>query len=115
MIKILLIEDHNVFRQALADLLTRRGFEVFDAPDGASALRLAPNNHWDIVLCDIALPDMDGYRLLEEIPRLTTYAKWFFMTGNPIDMLTLQATHGEVADYIIKPFDMEKLLTIIQA
>lgn len=112
--RLLLIEDDNALRRALVTMLSQRGFEVFDAADGASAIPLATSCQPDFILCDIDLPDTDGYALLAELNGVSMQAQWYFMTGQPVDMLTLQATQGSVAGFIMKPFDVDELLAVFQ-
>ena len=65
--KILIIEDEHDVRELYRDLLTDNGFEVIEAGDGISGLRMAKENLWDLLLLDIMLPQVDGLRILEEI------------------------------------------------
>ena len=113
MSRLLIIEDDAPVRRALAELLSRRGFEVLDAADGAEALRLARSCHPDFVLCDIDLPDIDGYVLLDELHEITLSAQWYFMTGKPVDMLALQSTQGIIAGFVMKPFDVDELMDVL--
>ena len=63
--KILIIEDEHDVRELYRDLLTDNGFEVLEAGDGISGLRMAKENLWDLMLLDIMLPQVDGLRILE--------------------------------------------------
>ena len=112
--RLLLIEDDAPVRRALAELLSRRGFEIFDAATGNEALSLAHDCQPEFVLCDIDLPDIDGYAVMDELHEVTTYARWFFMTGKPVDMLALQSTQGIIAGFVMKPFDVDELLTVFR-
>ena len=67
--KILIIEDEHDVRELYRDLLTDNGFEVLEAGDGISGLRMAKENLWDLMLLDIMLPQVDGLRILEEIDK----------------------------------------------
>ncbi len=65
--KILLIEDHEPTRTSLLRILARRGYEVVPAPTATDALREASIHKFDIVLCDIGLPDGDGFSLMRRL------------------------------------------------
>lgn len=65
--KILLVEDHEATRVALARILKRRGFEVVTAATASDALREAAIHKVDLVLCDIGLPDSDGFSLMRRL------------------------------------------------
>jgi two-component system CheB/CheR fusion protein len=65
--RVLVVEDHQDGREALAMLLRLNGHEVLEAPDGKSGLALARQRRPDVVLLDIGLPDVDGYEVAREI------------------------------------------------
>jgi len=65
--KVLIVEDEHDIRELYRDLLTDQGFDVLEAADGVSGLRMAKESTWDLMLLDIMLPQVDGLRVLEEI------------------------------------------------
>jgi len=65
--KVLIVEDEHDIRELYRDLLTDQGFDVLEAADGVSGLRIAKESSWDLMLLDIMLPQVDGLRVLEEI------------------------------------------------
>ena len=67
--RLLLVEDHEPTRIALAHLLTRREFEVLQAPNVSSALAIAASGGIDLVVSDIGLPDGNGFELMQELRR----------------------------------------------
>jgi DNA-binding response OmpR family regulator len=115
--RLLLIEDDNPLRRALADLLVRRGYEVFDAADGKTGLNLAFSCQPDIILCDIDLPGVNGFTVLNELNQrgVLAHSTLYFMTGHPVDMFALQEATGNVAGFIMKPFDVDELLKTISS
>ena len=62
-VKLLIVEDENVLRENLCELLTMEGYEVKSAINGQEALKLLGNFSPDLILCDIKMPDMDGYEI----------------------------------------------------
>jgi DNA-binding NarL/FixJ family response regulator len=69
-LKVLVVDDHRGFRSSARTLLELEGFEVVaEAPDGASAIRLAEKLRPDLVLLDIGLPDMSGFDVAERIEK----------------------------------------------
>lgn len=65
--KILIVEDEHDVRELYRDLLIDNGFDVYEAEDGVTGLRMAKETAWDLLLLDIMLPQVDGLRILEEI------------------------------------------------
>jgi len=115
--KILLIEDETALRENIVDMLTLKGFEVHSAADGregvAKALQYAP----DLIVCDIAMPEMDGYQVLKTLRThdQTLATPFIFLTARvdrPDMRLGMQLGAD---DYITKPFSREELVGAIQS
>ncbi|MEM7542240.1 MAG: response regulator [Pseudomonadota bacterium] len=117
MLKILLVEDHEMNRDMLSRRLARRGFEVVLASDGAQAVEMTASEQPDCVLMDLSLPVMDGW---EAASRLKAQAS----TANiPIIALTAHAMSGDrekalaagCDDYDTKPIDLDSVVAKITA
>lgn len=81
--RILIVDDHPSFRATVRTLLTADGFEVVgEAADGASALEAIAELRPDLVLLDVQLPDMDGFAVIEAIPRLNGHAPKVVLTSS---------------------------------
>ena len=65
--KILVVDDEDFIRQALADKLKSSGFDVIEAADGEEALKMAMENHPDLILLDVVMPKMDGIEAMKKI------------------------------------------------
>jgi DNA-binding response OmpR family regulator len=102
--RLLLVDDELRLTELLARLLTRRGYEVAVAHDGISGLHQAQQGNFDIVLLDVMLPGLSGYRVLERLRA----------EGHDVPVLMLTAKDGEydeadaldlgADDYVTKPF-----------
>src|ERR1700730_17872506 len=117
MTKILLVEDNEMNRDMLARRLTRRGYEVVIAVDGAEGVAKARSDAPDLILMDLSLPVMDGWeatRRLKAAPESQAI---------PIIGLTAHAMSGDrekvmeagADDYDIKPIEIDRLLGKIQS
>lgn len=67
MAKILVIDDERSIRSTLREILEYEGYEMDEAPDGPSALELAAVEKYDVILCDIKMPQMDGIEVLDRL------------------------------------------------
>lgn len=117
MTKILLIEDNDDIRENVVEILELSGFEVYAAINGRKGVALALQHKPDIILCDIMMPEMDGYGVLEE---LNTHAD---TKAIPFIFLTAKAERPDIRkgmelgadDYLTKPFDDTELLRAIES
>jgi CheY-like chemotaxis protein len=115
-LRILVVEDHNDTLEALSRLLTRFGHEISVADRAGNALNMIESKEFDVVLCDINLPDGSGYDLIAEAKRkrpikavaLTGFAAnediergreagFDFHLSKPVDFHELRAVLGEIA------------------
>jgi len=117
MSKILVIEDDESNRINIAEILDAEGFEVMSAADGCAGLHMARTWLPDLVLCDIIMPELDGYGVLSELRRdpLTAAIPFVFLTASA-DKCDLRRGMDLGADgYLTKPFTHAELFEIITA
>jgi two-component system response regulator RegX3 len=111
---VLVVDDEESYRQALASGLAREGFAVEIAGDGHEALRLFHRVHTDIVLLDVMLPDQSGIELCQQMRALKPV---------PIIMVTARDSEVDVvlglelgaSDYVAKPFRLRELVARMRA
>jgi DNA-binding response OmpR family regulator len=111
---ILVVDDDQDIRGLLRELLERRGYTVSEARDGHEALRAVFEKRPDLVVLDITMPGVDGWKTLERIRELSDV---------PVVMLTAKATELEKTrglragadDYVTKPFGRQELLARVEA
>lgn len=116
MIRILAVDDSPSMRDMVSIALTAAGFEVTQAPDGQSALQLARQSTFDLVLSDVNMPDMNGISLIRALRAEPAYRH------TPILMLTTESSlerknEGKEAGatgWIVKPFDPEQLVATMK-
>ena len=117
MTKVLLVEDNELNRDMLSRRLERCGFEVVMAADGREALAMAPKERPDVILMDLSLPDIDGWRattLLKAQP-LTQQIPVIALTAHAMQADRQKALEAGCDEYETKPVDMDKLLAKIAA
>ena len=113
MAKILVIDDEKSIRNTLREILEYEKFVVEDAADGPAAIELTSNNTYDVILCDIKMPGMDGMEVLDHLlGAIDTPVIMISGHGN-IDT-AVEAIKKGAFDYIAKPLDLNRLLITIR-
>jgi len=112
---ILVIDDEPVMRQVCARMLAADGFQVHCAEDGEQALAMLEALDPDIVLTDVRMPgSMDGLSLLREARRRNKDRDVIVMTGGQEIGNAVDALRGGAADYLVKPFEPDLLLSVVR-
>ena len=113
MIRILLAEDEEAMRAYLARALENAGYEVVAVDRGTEALPLLENEHFDLLLSDIVMPEMDGIELAQRCAEVSPATKVMFITG--FAAVTLKATReAPQAKVLSKPFHLKDLVLEVQ-
>jgi CheY-like chemotaxis protein len=113
---ILIIEDNPDIRENTAELLELEGYWVFTASNGDDGLRMAKSLKPDVVICDIVMPDVDGYAVFQHLmnDEETKNIRFVFSTAqaqkNEID----KAFQMGATCYLLKPFDEKQLIACIE-
>ncbi|NVN95974.1 MAG: sigma-54-dependent Fis family transcriptional regulator [Bacteroidetes bacterium] len=113
MSRILVIDDERSIRSTLREILEYEKYIVDDAENGATALELVKANKYDIILCDIKMPQMDGMEVLEKLLPLTD-APIVMISGHGTIETAVEAIKKGAYDYISKPLDLNRLLITIR-
>jgi two-component system, NtrC family, nitrogen regulation response regulator NtrX len=110
---ILIIDDEESIRAALRDILEYEKYVIDDAAEGEQALELAQSNTYDVILCDIKMPGMDGLEVLEKIQDLSD-APVVMISGHGTIDTAVEAIKKGAYDYISKPLDLNRLLVTLR-
>ncbi len=113
MAKILIIDDERSIRSTLRDILEYEKFKVDDAENGLVGVDKIRNNKYDVILCDIKMPEMDGIEVLEKAMILTD-APVIMISGHGNIETAVEAIKKGAFDYIAKPLDLNRLLITIR-
>ncbi len=111
---ILLIEDDLMIAEPLLFGLESEGFRVLHAVDGMQGLRLAQESQPDLILLDVMLPGMDGFRVLRTLRRQST-VPILMLTAREQEMDRVMGLESGADDYIVKPFSFRELLARVRA
>ncbi len=113
-VHILVIDDDENIRKVVCAILNDKGYKVDAAGSGNEAIVKTAQNHYDLILVDIRLPDMEGTELLTRIHDTVPRIRKIMVTGYPTLQNAVSAINQGADAYIMKPFDVEKMLSTIQ-
>ncbi len=116
MSKILIIEDEPAIRRVLTKILSEESttYQVEEAEDGLQGFEKIKNNDYDLVLCDIKMPKMDGVELLEAVKKIKPEIPMVMISGHGDMETAIQTMRLGAFDYISKPPDLNRLLNTVR-
>lgn len=114
MSKILVIDDQKSIRNTLKDILEYEKHEVVLAENGPQGLELFDNDKFDIVLCDIKMPEMDGLEVLQKIMEKSSDTPVIMISGHGNIDTAVDAIKKGAYDFIEKPLDLNRLLVTMR-
>ena len=116
MAKILLIEDEASIRRVLNKILTEesKNYEVIEAEDGLKGMEMVKNEDFDLILCDIKMPKMDGVEVLEAVKKIKPEIAVVMISGHGDLDTAVNTMRLGAFDYISKPPDLNRLLNTVR-
>lgn len=112
-IKILVIEDDDSGREALALLLRSAGYEVTSAATGESALDFIDSEEYQVIVSDLFLPDKSGFDILQSVQKISPATEVIVVTGHASAQSAVRAMKEGAFDYITKPIDFDELKIVV--
>lgn len=114
--KILVVEDEQSLRKDIIEMLNYEGFEVIGAENGRVGIEQAREHLPDLIICDIMMPEVDGYAVLDELRKETRTAAipFIFLTARTDKMDRRLGMEQGADDYLTKPFAVKELLKAIE-
>ncbi|MRX68109.1 DNA-binding transcriptional response regulator, NtrC family, contains REC, AAA-type ATPase, and a Fis-type DNA-binding domains [Flavobacterium resistens] len=116
MSKIVIVEDEAAIRRVLVKILSEENdsYQVDEAEDGVAGLEKIKNNDYDLVLCDIKMPKMDGVEVLEEVKKIKPEIPMVMISGHGDMETAIHTMRLGAFDYISKPPDLNRLLNTVR-
>ena len=114
MSQILIIDDERAIRKTLGEILSYEGYKVEEAADGEEGIRLALEKTFDVILCDIKMPKMDGLEVLEKLKEQKPDIPVIMISGHGTIETAVEAVKKGAFDYIAKPPDLNRLLITLR-
>ncbi|MRT17111.1 sigma-54-dependent Fis family transcriptional regulator [Vitellibacter sp. q18] len=116
MYRILIIEDEAAIRRVLVKILSEenQGYDVFEAEDGLAGMEMIKKDDFDLVLCDIKMPKMDGVEVLEAVKKIKPDIPMVMISGHGDLETAVNTMKLGAFDYISKPPDLNRLLNTVR-
>jgi DNA-binding NtrC family response regulator len=112
--RILIIDDDENIRKVLTAILEEEGYAIESVDTGKKAIERTKRKAYNLALIDIRLPDMEGIELLTKMKDTTPKMRKIIITGYPTVHNAVEAVNRGADGYIMKPFDVEKVLKTIE-
>ena len=112
--RLLVVDDDPMILESLVSILEAEGYDARAAGTGEEALRELENGFFNAVLVDVKLPDMTGLELLARVKETTPRMRKLVLTGFPNVPSAVEAVNRKVDAYLVKPFDPDSLLRLIE-
>ncbi len=114
MATILIIDDEKAIRKTLGEILSYEGYKIDEAADGEEGLKRFSQTTYDVVLCDIKMPKMDGIEFLEKAREINADVPVIVISGHGNIETAVEAVKKGAFDYISKPPDLNRLLITLR-
>jgi two-component system, NtrC family, nitrogen regulation response regulator NtrX len=114
MSNILIIDDEKAIRKTLTEILSYEGYKIEEAGDGEEGLRKFRDRTYDVVLCDIKMPKLDGIEFLDKVREVNPDVPVIMISGHGTIETAVEAVKKGAYDYIAKPPDLNRLLITIR-
>ncbi len=114
MSNILIIDDEKAIRKTLGEILSYEGYQIEDAENGEEGLKKIREKSYDVVLCDIKMPKLDGMEFLEKAREINPDLPVIMISGHGTIETAVEAVKKGAFDYVAKPPDLNRLLITIR-
>lgn len=114
MASILIIDDEKAIRKTLSEILSYEGYKIDEAADGEEGLKKFTATTYDVVLCDIKMPKMDGIEFLEKAREVNSDVPIIVISGHGNIETAVEAVKKGAFDYISKPPDLNRMLITLR-
>ncbi|GAB3978867.1 sigma-54 dependent transcriptional regulator [Spirosoma terrae] len=114
MAKLIIVDDEKSIREALRDILEYEGYEVDEAKDGEEGLEMISRTTYDVALCDIRMPKIEGLELLQKAQEVSKSTQFIMISAYGNVENAVEATKRGAFDFITKPPDLNRLLITVR-
>ncbi|MDO5442524.1 MAG: sigma-54 dependent transcriptional regulator [Bacteroidia bacterium] len=114
MMRILVVDDERAIRNSLKEILIDEGYDVDTAEDGAIAIQMVEKEKYNIIFCDIKMPNMDGMEVLDKLNAMGVEAAVVMISGHGDIETAVECIKKGAFDFIQKPLDLNRILITIK-
>jgi len=114
MANILIIDDEKAIRKTLTEILSYEGYKIDEAGDGEEGLKKFKEKNYEVVLCDIKMPKLDGIEFLDKVRLINPDVPIIMISGHGTIETAVEAVKKGAYDYISKPPDLNRLLITLR-
>src|ERR1700755_1054143 len=114
MADILIIDDEKAIRKTLSEILSFEGYKIDEASDGEEGLKKFREKNYDVVLCDIKMPKLDGIEFLQKAGEVNGDVPIIMISGHGNIETAVEAVKKGAYDYISKPPDLNRMLITLR-
>src|SRR5437660_5225636 len=112
--RILIVDDEPLIRSTLAEYMTQEGFDLTACAGAEEALRAAAEQRFDVALCDVQLPGMDGIELLERLLKISPQTSVMLITAYATVENAVKGFQRGAHDYFMKPILLDEVLNKVR-
>ncbi|HXG08489.1 MAG TPA: sigma-54 dependent transcriptional regulator [Gemmataceae bacterium] len=112
--RLLIVDDEVELTSALCDTLAAKGYETTGATSGPEGLKVLDKQEFDVMLCDLMMPGMDGIAVLRKALEIDPSLIGIIMTGQGTIATAVEAMKMGAFDYVLKPFELKTMLPILE-
>lgn len=112
--KVLLADDEELVRNYVTRALSSRGFSVQTAVDGAAAVSAIEKEDFDVVICDLKMPDLRGEEVIKKVKTLRPKSRIIVITGSVSNISNPIVPGAEVDGFLIKPFGISEIRDLVE-
>lgn len=113
--KILVVDDEEIMRRSLGDILRLEGYQVQTVSSGEAALKVLKRESFDLMLLDLKMPGMDGLEVLQEVSHIAPDTMVILLTAHGSLESAIEALRHEAFDYLLKPSSTEQILDSVSS
>ncbi len=112
--KVLVVDDERAIRNSLKEILTDEGYDVDTAEDGAVAIQAVEKDKYDVIFCDIKMPNMDGIEVLDRLMQMGVDSAVVMISGHGDIDTAVECIKKGAFDFVQKPLDLNRILITVK-
>ena len=113
-IRVLLVDDEETLLEYLSKRLLKHGFTVKATFSGEEAVDAAKDQHYDVAVVDLKMPEMDGVETQKRLKEIQPFLQCVVLTGHGSVETALESGHHDAFQYLLKPVDYDNLVAVIE-